>query len=409
MPINSQQPNSEVDINRLVQGAENILDRTSQTTPNILTSFDTPGRDLQRRIGMLDEMVGKLNKPILKSLANDMLVVMSRWLNDPEVLCCLIQGIYAAYNANRVVLDPEKEKVKLEDTSFAKFLDTMIVLIDFIIIFLTEDIKRICFLIPDIIKMLMNSIMGAVLLAIQETIYKLRDSSISYIFDWIDSWDTDQVWAKCLPLKQMISVLSKYIDDFGMIAKLAEKIKGFVAGQVKPLEDVSNKLIPNVQDLEFLMWLRNLLIKLKSSVLNADFCVDYEFVRPLNSDSDTPPTTRKNNGNRISIDNVLNPVTDFNDPNKIQNYTTGADGSIVINGDSGNWIPRVSNSFLREFIHNEYGLPYEVIENTLTRGSSADSIQGTNITSNNQMLLDKCANTPTAKETLRWILNIKSR
>ena len=409
MPLNSQQANSQVDIDRVVTGAENILDRTNQTNLSMLSMFDTPGRDLQKRIGLLDEMVNKLNKPILKSMANDMLVVMSLWLDDPQVLCCLIQGIYAAFNASRVNLGPEEKMIKLENTTFGKFLDTLIVLIDFIIIFLTDDIKKICFLIPDMIKLLMTGIMGAVLLVIQETIYKLRDSAISSIFDWIDTWDTNQVWSKCLPIKQMINVLSRYISDFGMIAKIMEKIKGFVAGQVKPLEDASSKLIPNVQDLEFLMWLRNLLIKLKKSVLNYDFCVDYSLVTSVSGASARSTPSRTNNGKDISIDNVLNPVTNFNDPNKIQNYTTGGDGTIIINGDSGNWIPRVSNSFLREFIHNEYGIPYEVIENTITRGSSADSIQGTNITSDNESLLDRCANTPTAKETLRWILNIKSR
>lgn len=410
MPLNNKQANSDIDVTQFSTGVEDLFKKIQN--PTIATATSVPGRELQKRVTLLKEMVNGLNKPILKTMATDMLTVMSSWLNDPQVLCCLIQGIWAAFLAKDSTLSTDSQ-LKLADSNFGKFLDNLIAFVDFIIIFLTEDVRRITFLIPDLIKEIMSAIMGAVLLVLQETSFALRDSVISMIFEWMDNWDTEQTWSKCLPLKQMINILKRYVHDYGLFADLFEKIKGYVSGMRTGFSN-GEKLIPNAQDLEFLYWLRDLLIKLKKSVLNFDFCVDYTFFNNSVNGAvgDPEEGIRTILGQPITIESALSPTLDFNNQNKIQNYTTGDDGTILIDRDISmnlNSISKVSNSFLREFIHQEYGIPYEVIENTITRGTSSDHVQGTNVTSDNNYLLDKCANTPTAQETLRWVLNIKSR
>jgi len=408
MALNNKEANSNIDIEQFSTGVNDVLGKVQNPT----IALTKPGQELQKRVGLLKEMVNNLNKPILKALATDMLTVMSSWLNDPQVLCCLIQGIYAAYVAKNTKLT-DGNQLKLADTNFGKFLDTMIAFIDFIIIFLTEDLKLKIpsFFIPDFIKEIMSTLMGAILLILQETSFAIRDSVISMIFEWMDTWDTEQTWSKCLPLKQMINILKKYVNDYGILADIFEKIKGYVGGMRVGVELALEKITPNVKDLEFLYWLRDLLIKLKKAVLNFDFCVDYTFFNnSINGVPGEEKLIRTVLGQTPNIENVFDPTLNINNPNDIQNYTIGADGTILLNKESNsNWIPRVSNTFLREFINKEYGIPYEVIENTITRGSSADHVQGTDITSDNQYLIDKCVNTPTAQETLRWILNIKSR
>jgi hypothetical protein len=197
-----------------------------------------------------------------------------------------------------------------------------------------------------------------------------------------------------------------------MLAELFEKIKGFISGQ-RQTWNIALPIVPLAADLEFLYWLRDLLINLKQAVLNFEFCVDYTFfngdIGGRAGDIDGVTVTA---GPDVNIEDVLNPKINLNDPSRAQPYTIGDNRDILVDKDKmfgGNWVSQVSNGFLREFIHQQYGIPYEVIDNTITRGTAEDSIQGTNITSGNNFLMDRCANTPTAQEALRWVLNIQSR
>ena len=406
MAINNT-TNSQSDLDKFSTGVSSVLDKLEN--PSLNNLYSTPGDMLRKRTALLRESVEGLNKPILKALANDMISVMVSWLDRPDVLCCIIQGIFSAY----MVSHPElieagqiKKKFTIADSGFGKWLDNLIAFLDFIIILLTQDIKRWFIMIPDLIKEIYTAIMGAIILLIQETIFALRDSIIASIFTWMDTWDTDQTWSKCTPLKQLINVLKKYINDYGFLAKIMEKIKGYVSGIKGWGLKMQKDLVPNVKDLEFLYWLRDLLIRLKRAVLNFDLCIDYEFTAKPDDGTIAGVTGRP----KTYIDALANANNDNIGPISDQlGYTTGADGSILIDKDKiidGNWIPRLSNSFLREFIHKEYGIPYDVIDNTINRGSSADHIQGTIVTPNP---FSKCANSPNAEQTLQWILNIKSR
>lgn len=435
MPLSNKQPNSQIDIDQFSSNADALFQNALQ--PSISKLLDTPGRLLSERMELLRHQANEIDRPILKQFATDMVSVMSSWLDDPEVLCCLIQGIWSAYTSTKEEIDDFRREISLNQTEFGKFIDTMITFIDFIIVFLTQDIKKLSLLIPDIIKELMDSIMGMVLLIIQETLFSLRDSAIGKIFGWMDEWDTNKVWSKCLPLKQMIDILKRYVHDYGLLANLLEKIKGFTSGKKSDWAKRSKLALSNAKDLEFLYWLRDLLMKLKKAMINFDFCIEYEFVaRPLGEDdgdgfgpgagddgfhSDLPANglgksnTRDpdiSQGYGVASDNTIlidnDPKTN-NDKYQTSDNNVGSNNSNIETSD-GRYITRVSNSFIREFIHKEYGIPYEVIENTITRGSSSDHIQGTNVTSDYEnVILDRCSNTPTGQEIVRFMLNLKNR
>lgn len=403
--MNNKAANSQIDIDQFSTGVNNLFNKIEN--PSIINIVGTPAQELQKRTMLLGEMVDNLNRPILKGMADDMISVMVSWLNDPEVLCCLIQGIWAAYAAKNININAS---IKLSDSDFGKFLDHLITALDFIIIFLTQDIRRITFFIPDFVKEIMNAIMGAILLLLQETCFALRNSIISIIFKWMDSWDTEKTWSKCLPLKQMINIFKKYFHDHGMLADLLEKIKGYTAGLRTKFEFLANITVPNIKDLEFLYWLRDLFVRLKMASLNFDLCVDYEFIPSTeNTDSKISEITKTSK----YITDVSSPESSQRNLSDFQGYTIAGDGSLIIDREkssNGNWLPKLSNGFLRDFIHKEYNIPYDIIDNTITRTTSADNIQGSNITSDYEnILVDKCANTPTSKEILKWILDIKNR
>jgi len=350
-----------------------------------------------------------LDVPILKGLAIDMLSVMANWFHDPKVICCLIQAIWSTYAIS--AFKNKQNTFSLVDTKFGDYLDTLISFLDLIIILLSNDIRKFVFFIPDFIKEITSGVMGAILLVMQETLFALRDSVINTILNWINSGiDNGNVWAKCLPFKQFLDVIKKYISDYGFIANIMEKIKGWVAGlQLK--WGTHAKIVPNVNDLEFLYWLRDLLIKLKNALINFDLCVDYSFSSP----DGITVTGGNNTGGKLSI--TTNPINAGKpDPSKIdlafnQGYTIGADGSLILDKSKIQDVPLLANSFVRQFISSNYpDIPLEAIDAQITGSTSADHIQGTNINTPGNLsdLNADCPFTPNKADFLRWVARIRS-
>lgn len=425
MTLTSQGPNASNESKQFSNGVDNAIDKVTHLTPgdipvahalrNYLSDIKTHGKKLTgteseeelKRSQLLRETNNKLN-PILTSFGNELLSVLISWFDDPKVLCCFIQALFDMYLSEN--LQNFKRSFKLSETSFAKWIDNLICLTDFIIIMLTEDMKRIVLTIPDLIKEIYAAIMGAVILLIQETAFALRDSVIRMMFEWMDSIDIEGMWSKCLPFKQLLNVVKKYISDYGILAKILEVIIGFISGKAAKARVFGLTFPVNARDLEFLYWFRDLLIKLKRATLNFDVCVDYEFVPKADT---TVPNLKNPRQIKHYISDIVSPdknkVGDLNDQG---GYTIAGDGTVLIDRDkvvNGDWLPRISNNFIREFVHSEYGLPYEVIDNTLTRGTSADSIQGTSINSSVPGTFSRCVDTPSAEDTLKWILNVRSR
>jgi hypothetical protein len=420
MAVTPQGPNSQDNINQVSTGIENAVDRiTNLSLGDIARTIKldllakklvgTESEELKKRSQLLRETNSKVN-PILVAFGNDLLGVLVSWFEDPKVLCCLIQNLFTIYLSENLENTPTgqfvKRNYKLSETDFANWIDNLIALIDFIIILLTEDLKRLVIIIPDIIKELYNAMMGAIILLIQETAFALRDSVIRMVFEWMDSIDTEGTWSKCLPFKQLLNVVKKYISDYGILAKILEIIKSHCSAQAAKARIYAASLPPNARDLEYLYWFRDLLIKLKRATLNFDVCVDYEFV------GNASVTLEDAKKRKYVTDIKSSDRNNLGNLDEQGGYTIAGDGSVIVDRAkvvNGEWLPRISNDFIREFAHTEYGLPYEVIDNTLTRGTSEDNIQGTLINSPYPGTFSKCIDSPSAEETLKWILNMRSR
>jgi hypothetical protein len=429
MAINPNGPNSKDDINAFSQKAEKFVDNAFLGLGSSLSVKDVLGGSLyEKRTGrtvseaiLLTELIDNLDNPILKGLAQDTISTLSNWFEDPEILCCLIQGIWAMYASSNsgTLAQLQKDGTGLADSNFAKWLDVVIAVVDLIIAFLGSGIKKISTLIPDLITEIMNGIVGAILLVLQEVLFALRDSFINAILQEIDSakdgaLNMSNIWAKCIPFYQLLDVLRKYISDYGLFAELFEKIKGFVSGLVNKFSFFKASDFPqNIKDLEFLYWFRDLLIKLKQAALNFDLCVFYGAAPAAGLVSEQEPDGR-GLGKPVRPWDPSNPKTDLNGPN-IQGLKIAADGTILQNTETQreqmrDTIPLITNSSTRVFLNKYYGYPLDVVDNIITRASSADSVRGTDINSAHESNLNAdCPNSPSPENTVLWALRIRNR
>ena len=51
---------------------------------------------------LLSEIINKIDKPILKGLAQDVATVLTNWFEDPKIICCLIQGLWSIYATDKM-------------------------------------------------------------------------------------------------------------------------------------------------------------------------------------------------------------------------------------------------------------------------------------------------------------------
>lgn len=423
MAINPNRANSNDDISKFSQGAEAVVDsafgRLGKLSVKDVLGFTTLERKLGKDIGeviLLDELINNLDRPILKGLLTDSIAVVSNWFEDPEVLCCLIQGIWAMWAARYSHTDLAnllKDGIILADTDFGKWLDVLIAFVDLIITFISADIKKLSVMIPDIIKEITNGVIGAVLLVLQEVLFALRDSAINYILQQIDrakglSLDIENIWAKCIPFAQFLDLLKRYLTDYGLFAELFEKIKGFIALKVGDFGYMKALDFPkSINDLEFLYWFRDLLIKLKQAAINFDLCVFYGSAAVTGSvDNQVPAGAEDDSRVGLPKEQANRP-----NPNEVQGIKVAADGTILRDANGArDFIPLIANSSIRTFLNKYYGYPLEIVDNLLSGSTSADSINGTDINSRVMSNLNAdCPNTPTPQEVVKWALRIRNR
>ena len=88
--INSNEPNS-LEWLEQVQSYTNNLGVTSIQGVEGLTNFI--GNRQNDLFGLLDSLVNDVDKPVLKSLMNDMADVLGTFYMDEDVICCLIRNI----------------------------------------------------------------------------------------------------------------------------------------------------------------------------------------------------------------------------------------------------------------------------------------------------------------------------
>ncbi len=424
MTIRANQANSNEDVSNFSQNAEAVVEssfgRLGKLSVKDVLGFSTLERKLGKNVGeviLLDELINNLDRPILKGLLMDTIGVVSTWFEDPEILCCLIQGIWAMYAAtysNTDLAKLSRDGAGLADTDFVKWLDVLIAFVDLIITFISSDIKKISTMIPDFIKEIANGVIGAVLLVLQEVLFALRDSAINYIIQQINRaqqipLDIENIWAKCIPFAQLLDILKKYVSDHGLFAELFIKIKGFIAAKVGDFGYMKKLDFPkSVNDLEFLYWFRDLLIKLKQAAINFDLCVFYGSAAPTGAvANEIPPSPEDEQRVGLPKEQTRRP-----NPNEVQGIKVTSDGTILRDADGGrDRIPLLANSSVRTFLNKYYGYPLAVVDNILVGSSSADSIVGSNINTaaNISSLNADCPGAPMPQETVKWALKIRNR
>ena len=358
---------------------------------------------------LLSEIINKIDKPILKGLAQDVATVLTNWFEDPKIICCLIQGLWSIYATDKMKKDLNARKsMSVSNTDFTDFLDMLITFIDLIIVILTNGIKKLVFMIPDILKEIMYGVMGSVLIVLQQTMYALRDSAIASIIRWIDNSvagvNGDSIWAKCLPLSQFLDIVKKYVSDYGLLSEIDEKIKGYIASMHNRFGLQKKLNLPqSAKDLEFLYWFRNLLINMKEATLNFELCIPFQYDPSASSDSNIP--NNSNYSNEQPFNNNGYNLTPSNLGIKMS-----SDGTILVDKQTVNTLPLLSNSSIRGFLNKYYGYPLDVVDSLLVGSSPKDSIIGTDINSNNISDLNAdCPNTPSPEEIMKWALNIRNR
>lgn len=404
MAPNNRAPNSNQDIEKFSQSLEKVIATVQQ--PSFSNIFD---KEYRGRKEIILQQIEEIDKPILRGLAMDVITVLTNWFEDPETVCCLIQGLWAIFART----NPDTDfSVGLNETEWAKWLDLLIAFVDFILALLQDNVHQFVFFIPDIFKEIMDGVIGAILMIMQEVLYALKEGLLNSLMDALDSKaETDKIWAKCLPLQQLLAVLKRYIHDYGLFADLFAKIKGWTAGKFGGFR--AQKDLPKLNaDLEFLKWFRDLLLKLKHAALNFDLCVSYEYKAPLDDTSSAA-------GRRMPIGPGLpKQATPFTVDNPSQatkenfgiEYTN--DGTILVDKEKarGGTIPLLSNSSIRNFLHDYMGYPYDRIDSTITGSLATDSIQGSNINSNRTSNINAdCLDTPEPEAIIRWALGLRNR
>jgi hypothetical protein len=328
--------------------------------------------------------------------------------------------MWASENSHTDIAKKNRDGISIADANFGKWLDILIAFVDLIITFIGTDLKKISIMIPDLIKEFTNGVISAVLLILQQVLFAIRDSAIAKIIEEIDransegfNWQT--IWAKCIPFSQLLDVIKKYVTDYGLFAELFEKVKGYVSGKVNECKYLKTLNFPkSPQDLEFLYWFRDLLIKLKQAALNFDLCVSYA-VAPGGS----VKIAQGGGGSGFGVGGGRNDDPGNNNEGRdvptVPGLKLGPDGTILENRDTqqeqrDNILPVLSNSSIRGFLNKYYGLPLDVVDNLLVGASPADSIQGTNINANNLSAVNAdCPNSPSPEEIVKWALRIRNR
>lgn len=359
---------------------------------------------VNNRSKFINDIIDNIDIPILKNLALDVANTLSSWFDDPQVMCCLIQGLWSIYATDKM-----QNNQKVSNTDFADYLDMLITFIDVIQVIATNDIKKFVVLVPDILREIMYGVMGSILIVLREMMYGLRDSSIACIIKWANNSyagiDKTSVWSKCLPLHQLINIIGKYLDDYGLLANIEEKIKGYIGSMTKKFNLSKKAELPEkTRDIEFLYWLRQLLMSMKESSLSYDLCIVNQYSVPMENPQNDSEDNNDNDNEQI-LDNNGYSIKPSNLGIKMS-----SDGTILVDKQAMDTLPLLSNSSIRGFMNKYYGYPLDVVDSLLVGASSKDSIIGTDINSDRISDLNAdCPNTPSPPDIIKWAIRLRNQ
>lgn len=409
MATNQNDANSKLDLEKVTKSIDAMFEHLKtpgsiQEVLNITRTAFASKTNVQIR-PMLSEMVNNIDRPLLKGMAQDVVTVMSNWFEDPQTLCCLVQGIFSAFNVST--------DQRLQDTDFGTWLDIIIAFLDIVIVLLTSNLKKLSLAIPDFLKEIMTGVVGGIILVLQEILFAIRDSLINELLKiFNDATKEGHLWAKCLPLVELIEILRKYINDYGLFAKLFEMIRGRIGELVGDFGYMKALDFPkNVKDLMFLYWFRGLLIKMKEALISFDLC----FIPQTNAIPD-PELSQITGALGTGGGSTYSPVTGnvgipkAGNPALIQGINVTPDGTILEDKTSlfKNSVSVLTNSSVRGFLNKYYGYPLDVVDALIVGASSKDSVQGT-LNGGNLDLNADCPNAPSPAETLKWALRVRNR
>lgn len=381
----------------------------------VFTPFSEAKLFYDDKKALLKSLIDGVDRPILRSFMTDMLNVMVRWVENPNLLCCLIQGVIGLYNSfdpkNYLGLNEvDKENFYNYIEGFNNFIDTLVAFIDLIIVLIAEEAKPFTFAIMDLIKDLMVAVVGAILIAVQQVIFELRDKAIDKIVKWISSHEQNNLWSKCLPFNDFINILKKYVSDYGILAKWFDIVKGHISGLFNKWQNAQKlRLIANVRDIEFLYWLREFLLKLKLAANKFDLCFEFN---SSNDDRGNTKSSDESDSRSVPPPNG-SPTQGNQNPVPPVSATINSDGTILTEGNpfGANGVIGFTNDSIRNFLNKYYGLPIDIIDQRMSGSSGInDNIIGSNINSNNWSSLGMdCPAAPTFDEFIKWTINLKNK
>lgn len=396
MPTEGKNPNRQQEVMDKITKIGDNLGNTSFRGVNELISITNQGQ--LDAVGLLRKLTEDVDNQVFKTLASDMINVLGSFYGSEEVLCCLIKNLLLAAKAGDHIkawkdkakkfkenLTGEEEDLSEEfslsvnDLSFVKMIDEMIFVVDTVIIFLSLDMED--FVIPalDFSKTLSEAIVGMVVIAMQEIVFTLRDTSIAWIVEELSKNVGGENWVKCLPFMDFVRILRRYIHDHGLLDRLFKLISGHIGAKYKIFKGYQQSdFVNNVKMIEFLKWLRDILVKMKNASISWEFCVDLNFDFDTNKD--------KSQTDNAYDDYVTNPdytqVT-TGDPENNLNVTLGDNNTILTNTGEpildpnkiGNFHPP-SNSEVNSFLTKFLGLPKDLADQITGMTDNTKNIQG---------------------------------
>lgn len=434
MGINNSNSNPEEKRNprEVIESATDAFNRATaalgQTPPTVsqLANFISVGPDT-----LLDKMMTEIDTPILKDLMTDMTNLLSSVYGSPETLCCLIKNLFLTFaGANdienyravqeRLRGDPNAsvEEDLFSDPSVIGVIDSLIFIIDAIILFLQMDLKDFVFPSLDFSAMLMEGIMSALMMVLQEIIFTLRDTAINWILQTVQDNLGDSPALKCLPFMDLIRFIRTYLHDYGVTGKFfnwfKKLIDGFISNRKAKWQHVVDQdAIDIAYVLDFLKSIRSLLVLLKSATLDISMCIDI--------DDQLPPegVTNSEAGESPSGFGLFNgmPSDDTNVNGNIANLNAivGDNGTILRNSSGaatgpGNQSPykAPSNSEINAFLQKRLGLPAELANQLSGFTSSLDNVHGT-LSDNPHIAGRDCGYVLDSKELASAVLDVARR
>jgi len=379
-------------------------------------------------ISLLEGLTEDIDKPLLKGLATDLIDVFNSLYIDEDVICCLIRNLLLQLGAETFLnslqdyvkfmsekhldgihIDKGNFQLFVNETEFGKAIDRQIALIDIILTFMTLDLsEELVAPTLDFIREISEAAVGFLCIAMQEIVYTLRDSTINWIIDKIDEKQDPESIMKCLPYLDFMSVMKKYINDYGMTDKLLALVNGYIGEQHKKFKkfltdkkndkkndkkDKDGNTVPhNLKMIEFLKLVRGIFVNIKESVVSFEFCAFLselpEFTQDDIDKQDSNPfyryirnqTFNQPNNANITANNIV-----FGDDNTIlRNSTTD---SAADSTKYNNTKLAVDNE-LRSFLRNYMGISSDKADQMLTAGIDNNDGNANKISNNCDMILD---------------------